>query len=155
MSTLEIERKFLINSIPSELESSLCHQIEQGYLSYDPEIRIRKKDELFFLTIKIGEGLSRFEKEIEISEREYQFLSGNIKSRQIKKERYDIPLGTGLCAELDVYKAQLEGLAVVEVEFLSEDQANLFDKPEWFGIEITLDKKYKNKSLSLIDRWNG
>lgn len=151
---MEIERKYLVDTLPANLNNYEVSQIEQGYLSYNPEVRLRVKDSYFLLTIKIGEGLIRFEKNISISEVEYKSLLQYIKSNLILKKRYVIPLSGGLCAELDIYLRQLAGLITVEVEFETEEQSGAFVKPEWFGLEITDDKRYKNKNLSQIEIWN-
>ena len=71
-------------------------------------------------------------------------IQGNI----IKKLRYFIPLENNLIAELDIYQDQLEGLMVVEVEFPSINHARNFMVPNWFGTELTENKKYKNKNLA-------
>ena len=52
---MEIERKFLINSLPADLNSYPFHLIEQGYLNTDPVVRVRRQDEEFYLTYK-GKG---------------------------------------------------------------------------------------------------
>ena len=49
---MEIERKFLVQSLPEHLESFPFHQIEQGYLCTEPVVRIRRQDEEYFLTYK-------------------------------------------------------------------------------------------------------
>ena len=40
---MEIERKFLIKTLPSDLESYPSSHIEQAYLNEQPVLRIRKK----------------------------------------------------------------------------------------------------------------
>ena len=42
MPPMEIERKFLVKKIP-DLTNLQAIYIEQGYLSFSPEVRIRKK----------------------------------------------------------------------------------------------------------------
>ena len=49
---MEIERKYLIKSIPENLKDFPCRIIEQGYLNTDPVVRIRKDDNNFELTYK-------------------------------------------------------------------------------------------------------
>ena len=49
---MEIERKFLLKTLPDKLEDYPCRHIEQGYLSTDPVIRIRRQDEDYYLTYK-------------------------------------------------------------------------------------------------------
>lgn len=81
---LEIEKKFLIDEIP-DLSSASFDEIEQGYLSFVPEIRIRRKGEKFYITKK-GEGTqTRTQEEEEINESVYKILSNLIQGRVIKK----------------------------------------------------------------------
>jgi adenylate cyclase len=63
---MEIERKFLVEKIPDLTNAQAIH-IEQGYLSFSPEVRIRKRDEIFYLTVKSDGDIAREEYEIEIS----------------------------------------------------------------------------------------
>ena len=52
---MEIERKFLVKKLPEDLEQYPFSTISQAYVSTDPVIRVRQKDESYILTIK-GEG---------------------------------------------------------------------------------------------------
>jgi adenylate cyclase len=63
---MEIERKFLVEKIP-DLTNLQAIYIEQGYLSFSPEVRIRKKDEKFYMTVKSDADISGEEYEVEIS----------------------------------------------------------------------------------------
>ncbi|MNL87284.1 hypothetical protein D3C87_2163670 [compost metagenome] len=47
--------------------------------------------------------------------------------------------------EIDLY-TQLE-LAVLEVEFDSLEEAESFVAPEWFGKDVSVEKKYSNKTV--------
>ena len=49
---MEIEKKYLIPEIPSDLNIIKTRRIEQGYLCTDPVVRIRRDDDSFFLTYK-------------------------------------------------------------------------------------------------------
>ena len=50
--------------------------------------------------------------------------------------------------ELDIYEKHLKRLSTVEVEFDTEEEANSFNPPEWFGEDITYNPTYKNSNLS-------
>ena len=154
---MEIERKFLIKSLPSDiLENCDRADIEQGYLDYGsdklPERRIRKlvKNEstTYFYTEKTSGDLFREEEEYEISEYSYQKLKEMVISLSVEKTRYYFPITPSLTVEIDVYGGALSGLVVAEVEFPSVEESEKFTPPEWFGEEITYDKKYKNKNLA-------
>lgn len=138
---LEIEKTFLVKKIPDDLSSYNSHQIKQGYISLSsPALRIRQKDNKFELTKKIplkaGDWSSVEEINIPLTEAEFNKL-WLLTEKSLEKIRYEIPLHDNLIAELDVFRGELEGLSFVEVEFISEDQMNLFQKPDWFGKDIT------------------
>jgi adenylate cyclase len=160
---MEIERKFLLNkdTIP-DLSSFRKYIIEQGYLSMDPEIRIRKakeaETETCFLTTKSEGELVRDEFEVKIDVDLYNRLSGCIISQLIIKERYYSNLAgivpckeknfNNLKLEIDVYRGRQVGLVVAEIEFEDEITAKSFIPPVWFGEEVTFNKMYRNKNLA-------
>jgi len=147
---MEIERKFLVKNLPTEWETYPCCQIEQAYLSTEPVIRIRRKDDQYFLTCK-GKGLlAREEYELELTREEYQNLLPKAEGHIISKCRYMIP-HKGYTIELDVFSGRFDQLVVAEVEFASEEEANDFQLPEWFGKEVTYDPAYTNAALSKED----
>ena len=49
---MEIERKYLINSIPDNLNIVESRLLEQGYLCTEPVVRIRRDNDDFILTYK-------------------------------------------------------------------------------------------------------
>jgi adenylate cyclase len=148
---MEIERKFLVHEFPSGLEGSPSTRIEQGYLAIaddGTEVRIRRRDGAASLTVKAGGGRSRVEEEIEIEAKRFARLWPLTEGRRLEKTRYVIPGSGGLTIELDVYSGGLSGLMVAEVEFGSEDAADAFQPPEWFGSEVTDDGRFKNQKLA-------
>jgi len=147
---MEIERKFLVKKMPN-LTNIVRVNIIQGYINYEPEVRIRKKDNRFYLTRKSLGTIERSEEDTEISEAAYNILSSLVKS-DLKKVRYLIPIKDNLTAELDIYQGKLKGLNIVEVEFTNEKEANMFKVPDWFGKEITEDNYYKNQNLSKLNK---
>lgn len=142
---LEIERKYIVESIPENLCDYDSFLINQSYLNIDPEVRIRKSGEEHFLTIKSDGSLYRNEVEIRIDEDNYLNLIKMAKS-SLEKKRYLIPDGDMLY-ELDIYH-NISGLITVEVEFRSEEEAMKFNKPKWFGEELTFIKEFKCNSLA-------
>ncbi len=70
------------------------------------------------------------------------------------KFRFKIQLNDMDVAEIDIFQNKFKNLTdhkTVEVEFKSDELAENFIIPDWFGEEITYDKRYKNKNLSLND----
>ncbi len=145
---MEIERKYLIHSLPERLEQYESKQIEQGYLCTNPVVRIRRSNENYILTYK-GEGLMvREEYNLPLTKEGYEHMCGKADGILIKKTRYLIPLTDRLTIELDVFSGELEGLLLAEVEFETEEEANSFIPPAWFGEDVTFSDKYHNSTLS-------
>jgi CYTH domain-containing protein len=145
---MEIERKFLVDKLPTSLDILKTNNIEQGYLSIVPEVRIRMLNDQYYLTVKSTGSLTRDEFEIEISNETYLDLKKNIIGKLLIKKRHYVDIGN-FVAELDIYK-NFENLKIVEVEFITEAQASQFIVPEWFGKEVTYDEEFKNKNLFKI-----
>jgi adenylate cyclase len=148
---VEIERKFLVRVLPADLEQSRSTRIEQGYIAIaddGTEVRVRRRDGAAVLTVKSGSGRSRFEEEIAIDPERFARLWPLTEGRQLEKTRHLMPTETGLTIELDVYSGALGGLMVAEVEFGSDDAADAFEPPEWFGAEVTDDARFKNQQLA-------
>jgi len=145
---LEIERKFLISEPPENLESCPHHLIEQGYLSTEPVVRIRRQDEDYILTYK-GAGLMAHEEyNLPLTQYAYEHLKTKIDGRLISKIRYEIPYTDGLTIELDHFFSPNTGLYLAEVEFPSVEAANSFSAPAWFTKDVTEDPAYHNSFMS-------
>ena len=146
----EIERKFLIDSLPREYNKYPYKDIIQGYIviTDDTEVRIRKKGDEYFQTVKTGKGLIRKETEIGVSREQFEALWPLTEKWRIEKKRYEINF-EGYLIELDIYSGQLADIIVAEVEFQSEAESCSFIPPAWFGREITDDEGFKNKNLAL------
>jgi CYTH domain-containing protein/CHAD domain-containing protein len=146
----EVERKFLLSELPSGLEARDRVEIEQGYLALDDgaEVRVRLAGAEGTIAAKSGSGLEREEVEVEIDAARARELLEACGSERLRKRRHLVPLGDGLCAEVDVYGGELAGLAVVEVEFPDADRAASFAPPRWFGRELTGDATFANRSLA-------
>lgn len=147
---MEIERKYLISSVPEHLDIQEIHQIEQGYLSTEPVVRIRKDNDDYFLTYKSKGLMIREEYNLPLTQESYEHLKTKIDGRLIQKTRYVIPLSQSLNIELDVFQGELAPLILAEVEFPSSKAAETFLPPSWFQEEVTFSNKYHNSTLSQI-----
>ena len=147
---MEIERKYLIEkeNLPFELNTFPHRYIEQGYLSIDPVIRIRREDNAYELTYKSTGLMVREERNLPLCEKAYRQLQQKIEGHLITKIRYEIPLSDDLIVELDVFQGKLSPLILAEVEFLDIESANSFVPPIWFSEEVTFSGKYHNSALS-------
>ena len=145
---MEIERKFLISSLPENLNITSTHIMEQGCLNTDPVVRIRRDNNDYILTYKSKGLMVREEYNLPLNEKAYEHLKTKIDGRLISKTRHVIPLTDTLNIELDIFHGDLEPLMLAEVEFPDEETALAFVPPEWFGEDVTFSSEYHNSTLS-------
>ena len=148
---MEIERKFLLRAHPPALADAPAHIIVQGYLALTQEgveVRVRRKDDRTFLTVKHGASLARTEVELPLPSDGWDALWPLTAGRRLRKTRRELPGPDGLTLEVDLYEDTLAGLEVVEVEFPDEAAAGRFQPPDWFGREITGDPEFRNETLT-------
>lgn len=145
---MEIERKYLIQTLPENLDSYPFHLIEQGYLCTNPVLRIRKQDQEHFITYKSKGLLAREEVNLPLSPAGYEHLKGKVDDLLIVKKRILIPLFQELLIELDIFEGKHQGLILAEVEFPTLEEAQSFTPPHWFGADVTLEPQYQNSNLS-------
>lgn len=145
---MEIERKYLIPQLPKDLQHYPHHAIEQGYLNLEPVVRIRREDDSYYLTYKSKGFLVREEYNLPLTADAYYHMKEKTDGNVIEKTRYQIPLPDDLIIELDLFHGVFEGLILAEVEFPSEEAANIFTPPDWFGTDVTFSTTYHNNNLS-------
>ena len=133
---MEIERKFLLNSLPEDFDSYPHREMEQGYLITDGcTLRIRKADDDCYLTLKQKPGshegsvIVNEEFETEIPEESYEALKQ-------------------LVIEVDVFHGNLEGLVFAEIEYRDGDDALTLPLPVWFDRDVSGDRRFRNTKLS-------
>lgn len=144
---MEIERKYLIDRLPTDLENYPFRHLEQGYLCTSPVVRIRKDNDNYELTYKSKGLMVREEHNLPLTEEAYKHLRTKIDGRLISKKRYLIPY-QDYTIELDIFEGSLAPLILAEVEFPTETEANTFQPPEWFGEDVTFSVQYHNSYLS-------
>lgn len=148
---VEIEKKFLVKSLPDNLDSYDYHIIEQAYLTTNPTIRVRKEDDEYYMTYKghskDDTALCHTEYNLPLTKEAYDTLRLKADGNVITKKRILIPYGS-YTIELDIFDAPFAPLVFAEVEFPSVEEANSFVAPNWFGTEVTGDKSYSNAALS-------
>ena len=145
---MEIERKFLVKTLPENLECYEQKRICQGYICTNPVVRIRRSNDEYFLTYKGRGKMVREEHEFPLTAEAFEHMLPKIDGILIDKVRYLIPLEDGHTAELDIFQGMLEPLRLVEVVFVSVKAAESFVAPEWFGDDVTNSKEYHNSYLS-------
>lgn len=152
--TVEIERKWIIDKdkIPYDLSNSEITEIEQTYISFSPEIRVRKINDgkEYTFTVKTNmtaDGMTRDEMETYITQEEYNNLIKKQEGNTIYKTRYQFLDGDYLLA-VDIFSGELDGLAYLEIEFENQEDANNFQTPNWVIKDVTSDLNYKNGHLA-------
>lgn len=152
--TVEIEKKWLINkeNIPYNLSDAEIIEIEQTYICFSPEIRVRKINggQEYTFAVKTNmtsDGMTRDELEDYITEEEYDNLMEKREGNTIHKTRYQFLDGDYLLA-IDIFSGELEGLAYLEIEFENQEEANKFETPSWVIKDVTSDLNYKNGHLA-------
>lgn len=144
----EIERKFLID-IEKLPELSEFKLIEQGYLSFKPETRVRVvNNKKSFITVKGSGYITRSEIECEIPLKDgLSMLS--MCSAQIIKVRYLYKQFSSdrHTWEIDRFMGTLAGLWLAEVELTSVDET--IELPDFISTEVTSRDEYKNSSLAV------
>ena len=146
---IEIERKFIVASLPPEIDSLAPVSIEQGYLNLDKRrtTRVRVTSEgKAFLTVKgKSVGATRVEVETPIDPVKARSMLDLCEGSIVSKLRREV-LHAGKTWEVDVFLGANAGLIVAEIELRSEDES--FVLPSWVGPEVTEDSRYSNASLS-------
>lgn len=153
----EIERRFLVKNNNWKKEEDFAefdsYEIEQGYLSVDPERVVRVRTQRHtgytghgFITVKgrkKGNSCVEYETIMELSE-----VKAMLKMciANIHKKRYEVSDNKLQDWEIDVFSGPLKGLVIAEIELSSEKEKIIL--PSWIGEEITTDHAYSNLSLA-------
>jgi CYTH domain-containing protein len=145
---MEIERKFKIEKFPN-LPIKQEAKIKQGYISINPEVRIRSKLKngifTYRLCFKSNGNLIRQETELELTEDKFNELLCMINGELITKDYkvYDLDGYNLECSLVD--EGKLTEFMYAEIEFESEEQANQFIPPKDY-FDITNDSSWKMKN---------
>lgn len=145
---MEIERKYLVKTVPFSLSGYKCRIIEQAYLNTEPVVRIRQDNDDYYLTYKSKGFLEREEYNLPINRQSYEHLRTKADGIILTKKRYEIPLHEKYTIELDIFEGVHSGLILAEVEFPSREEAENFTAPDWFGEDVTFQPEYYNSNLS-------
>lgn len=151
----EIERKWVISpdDIPYDLSKAEEKvEIEQFYISFSPEIRVRCYDNgsSYEMTVKDNtseDGMVRDEANFDIDEGQYESLVLKKEGNTIRKTRYQL-YDAGQVVAIDIFHGSLSGLAYMEIEFADEKEAAAYQSPSWVISEVTDDERYKNGGLA-------
>ena len=130
---MEIERKWWVQGWPCGLQECERYQMDQGYISVRPTVRIRREalaggPTALVLCFKGAGTLSREEIETGIDAELFARLERLIGKPLIRKERRSYLLPEGLVLEVnEVDPGQPGGFFYAEVEFPTEQAARAWD----------------------------
>ena len=149
---MEIERKYLLRSLPHTLRGMPSAEIVQGWL---PGTRLlerlrrvtRGAEVRHFRTVKLGSGVARVEIEEETAPELFELLWSGTRERRVRKRRYAVQEGE-LTWEVDVFAGR--DLVLAEIELPTADTA--VTVPGWLAPyvvkEVTDDSAYVNVNLA-------
>lgn len=129
---MEIERKWMVAGWPEGLSLEKIYQMDQGYISVRPTVRIRREalaggDTELILCFKGpagADGLSRQEIETRIDEALFAKLEALIGKPLIRKERRTYLLPDGKRLEVNCVDQGLpSAFWYAEIEYATEDEA--------------------------------
>lgn len=150
MKNMEIEKKYTIKKLPDKLEHYPFARMEQGYLSTNPVVRVRRENDSYYLTYKGSGMLSHEEYNLPLNQESYEHLLKKCDGNIIRKTRYRIPYHE-YTIELDLFDHPFEDIQLAEVEFPDIEKAGTFTGPDWFDQDVTFEKKYHNSYLSALN----
>jgi CHAD domain-containing protein/CYTH domain-containing protein len=148
----EIERKYLLRSLPRLPVGAVMLRIDQGYLPGERLIervrRVRGPEETkYYRTVKLGSGVRRTEVEEETDARTFRALWRLTKGRRIAKRRYVVRDGEQKW-EIDRFIGQKLVLAEIELP----DETATVKPPPWLEArivrEVTDEAEYLNANLA-------
>jgi len=149
---MEIERKYLLRSLPHTLRGMPSVEIAQGWL---PGTRLLERvrevrsgtDVRWFRTVKLGSGVARIEVEEETTAELFAVLWPTTRDRRVRKRRYAVTEG-GATWEVDHFAGR--DLVLAEIELPTAD--TVVDIPQWLAPyvvrEVTDDAAYVNANLA-------
>ena len=124
---MEIERKFLLEQLPRDLNSIESHRITQAYISDDPVIRLRQMDDQYILTVKGRGFLTREEFELPLSEEAFARLLTKTEGRVIQPEETEA---------LNSFVDRVEKRKTAKVHFTVADMLKILGRKKLSQAEI-------------------
>ncbi len=142
-ASIEYELTFLAKHVPNEIHNTLPERMVDIYLPENVEIhpvlRLRKRAgnyEITKKTILNGTDSSEMrEQTIPLTQLEFEELASG-HHRLVEKDRYKVMLG-GRPAEVDIFSGKLEGLVLIDFEFLNSVDKAAFQPPDCCLAEVT------------------
>lgn len=146
---VEIERKFLVDTELWQAPTAGGQRLRQGYLARGGgcTVRVRAGEEEAWLTLKgPTSGISRaeFEYPIPLADAS-ELLETFCADAVVEKTRHNVMV-EGAHFQVDVFAGSNAGLVVAEIELETPTQP--FPRPDWLGLEVSEDPRYRNSRLA-------
>ena len=154
---IEIEKKFTVKEISFDLDKYPFHEIEQGYLNVHPAIRVRRQDDIYYMTYKgtpdssftdsKSENIGQVEYNMPLDKASYEHMVSKADGNFIRKKRYLIPLNSDgfdeafLSSNPDVREAVKEGSIKIELDMLIERLPDIYKDVLVMYYELDLSAK--------------
>lgn len=139
---IEIEKTYLAKYIPKSLADCKSKEIIDIYFPKSvahPKLRVRSSGQSYEITkkeiINGNDSSHQTEQTIILTKEEFNELL-KIDSKKVKKIRYYYPYDDR-AAEIDVFKNTLEGLVLVDFEFNSLEERDVFKEPDFCLADVT------------------
>ena len=141
----ELELTYLVKNLPDDVLSSPSKELLDIYIPAKvdhPILRIRKSGDKYEITkkepIESGDASRQLENTIPLTESEFEELA-NLTGKRLQKTRFYYKEGDILC-EIDVFRGDLSGLILADIEFSSVAQKASFQMPSWCLADVTQEK---------------
>lgn len=141
----ELERTYLVKELPSGFEGTRSEEMLDIYIPSSvehPVLRIRKTGEKYEITKKEpfekGDASHQIETTIPLTKAEYAEFC-KLPGKRVQKTRFTYQENK-VSYEIDIFRGDLEGLVLVDVEFSSLEEKDAFVPPTWCLAEVTQEK---------------
>lgn len=142
---IEREKTYLASRVPDNLTIDNSIVIRDIYIpehSSHASLRLRQKGDTYEMTKKIqviqGDSSRQTEHTIPLSVDEFDALA-SCSTKSLRKRRYYTQI-EGHNAEVDMYEDALQGLIVIDFEFMSDTELGDFAQPEVALADVTQDE---------------
>ncbi len=145
---LEREKTYLLHSLPDDLHRYIMQELVDIYIPLRDgmaQLRARKRGEKYEFTKKFPlqawNNSLQTEDTILIDKDEFDYLFTYLPCI-LNKKRYSYSPCQGILYDIDVFEWNLTWLIMIDVEFADESVMKDFVVPDFFGKELTQDKRF-------------
>lgn len=149
----ELELTYLAKELPKGLKNARSKEMLDIYIpssAKHPDLRVRKIGERREITkkqpVKGTDSSHQLETTIPLTPEEYTELS-RLKGKRVEKTRYYYQ-EADVEYEIDIFRGDLKGLVLVDVEFNSLEKQKAFTAPAWCLADVTQEKLFAGGMLA-------